>query len=206
MSPALRGECLGHPGGGIAYGLGVSGRESGSAREEPAALWRDEPVRIVPYDSGWPTRFEEERLLLECAIGDWAVGGIYHVGSTSVPRLQAKPVIDILVGVSSLRESRACFDPLAALSYMYAPYRNDEMHWFCKPDPTRRTHHLHLVPTGSRRFQDELAFRDHLRAHPDVAQEYGALKRCLAETFEHDREAYTDAKATFILATLRKAT
>jgi GrpB-like predicted nucleotidyltransferase (UPF0157 family) len=69
-----------------------------------------EPVRIVPYDPVWPERFEQERSALAAAIGDWAIGGIHHVGSTAVPGLEAKPVIDILVGVMSLEGSRACFD------------------------------------------------------------------------------------------------
>jgi GrpB-like predicted nucleotidyltransferase (UPF0157 family) len=79
------------------------------------------------------------------------------------------------------------------------------MHWFCKPDPARRTHHLHVVPVDSQRFRDELAFRDFLRGHGTVASEYGALKRALAKQFEHDREAYTAAKADFVQATLRRA-
>lgn len=174
----------------------------GSARDAGAS-WSDEPVRIVPYDPDWAPRFEQERTLLAGAIDEWAVGGIHHVGSTSVPGLQSKPVIDILIGVRSLEDSYACFDRLAGLDYLYAPYRTHEMHWFCKPDRSRRTHHLHLVPTISARFRDELAFRDYLRDHPDVAQEYGALKRRLAAKFEHDREAYTDAKADFISAILR---
>lgn len=107
----------------------------------------DEPIRLAPYDSSWPDRFAGERAALEGPIGPWATGGIHHVGSTAVPGLEAKPIIDILVGVDSLEASRACFDPLAELDYLYAPYRDDEMHWFCKPHPSRRTHHLHLVPT-----------------------------------------------------------
>jgi GrpB-like predicted nucleotidyltransferase (UPF0157 family) len=162
----------------------------------------DEPVRIAPYDPAWPDRFEEERALLTQAIGDWVVGGIHHVGSTAVPGLAAKPIIDILVGVAELDSSRACFEPLAQLDYLYAPYRPEEMHWFCKPDPSRRTHHLHLVPADSARFRDELAFRDHLRSHPETASEYTALKRELAERFEHDREAYTQAKDDFIRSIL----
>jgi GrpB-like predicted nucleotidyltransferase (UPF0157 family) len=162
----------------------------------------EEPVRIEPYDPSWPARFEEERAALADVLGDRAVGGVHHVGSTAVPGLDAKPVIDILVGVTDLASSRACIEPLAALGYLYAPYRTSEMHWFCKPEPARRTHHLHLVPTGSRRFREELAFRDHLRAHPEVAGEYGALKHRLAVRFEFDREAYTDAKEEFIRAVL----
>lgn len=158
----------------------------------------DEPIRLVPYDPTWPDRFAGERDALDDAIGPWATGGIHHVGSTAVPGLEAKPVIDILVGVDSLETSRACFDPLAKLGYLYAPYRTDEMHWFCKPHPTRRTHHLHLIPTDSRRFRDEIAFRDALRADPATAKEYESLKRDLAQRFADDREAYTDAKADFI--------
>lgn len=135
----------------------------------------DEPVQIVPYDPVWPRRFKEERAALAAAIGDWVVGGVHHVGSTAVPGLESKPIIDILVGVRDLEESRPCFDRLAALGYRYAPYRAGEMHWFCKPDPSRRTHHLHLVPADSPRFRDELTFRDYLRSHRAVAQEYGAL-------------------------------
>jgi GrpB-like predicted nucleotidyltransferase (UPF0157 family) len=163
-----------------------------------------QPVRIEPYDPAWPALFEEERVRLVEAIGRWAVGGIHHVGSTAVPGLDAKPVIDILVGVRDLEGSRSCFDPLARLGYLYAPYRASEMHWFCKPHPDRRTHHLHLVPAGSRRFRDELTFREHLRSHPATADEYRRLKRRLAARFEHDREAYTEAKTEFISATCRR--
>ena len=162
----------------------------------------DEPIRLVPYDPAWPGRFAEEQASMERAIGKWATGGIHHVGSTAVPGLEAKPIVDILAGVDSLEASRACFEPLGALGYLYAPYRVDEMHWFCKPHPSRRTHHLHLVPTGSNRFRDELAFRDRLRASSDVAGEYAALKRSLAERFAEDREAYTEAKADFIRCVL----
>ena len=85
-------------------------------------------MRIECYDPAWPARFEEERAALAGAIGDWAVGGIHHVGSTAVPGLDAKPVIDILVGVRTLNESRSCFDQLARLGYLYAPYRTAEGH------------------------------------------------------------------------------
>jgi GrpB-like predicted nucleotidyltransferase (UPF0157 family) len=165
----------------------------------------DEPVRLTPYDHAWPVRFELERAALLAAIGDWVVGGVHHVGSTSVPGLEAKPTIDILAGVRDLGDARSAFDRLAGLGYLYAPYRASEMHWFCKPDPSRRTHHLHLVPIGSTRFRDELAFRDYLRSHADVAEEYRVLKRSLAKEFEHDREAYTAAKAGFILGVLDRA-
>jgi len=165
----------------------------------------DQPVRIVPYDPAWPLAFQREREALRSAIGEWIHGGVHHVGSTSVPGLEAKPTIDILVGVHDLVSSRACFAPLAALDYQYAPYRVSEMHWFCKLDQRRRTHHLHLIPAGSPRFRAEIAFRDCLRGNAAIAAEYAALKRSLAVRFRNDREAYTDAKADFIGAVLERA-
>jgi len=170
--------------------------EGHEARADGGA--RQEPIRIARYDPAWPARFDEERSHLIEAIGAWATGGIHHVGSTAVPGLDAKPVIDILVGVGDLQTSRACFEVLERLSYLYAPYRGDEMHWFCKPHPSRRTHHLHLVPTDSRRFREELLFRDRLRTRADIAEAYSVLKCSLARRFERDREAYTTAKSAFI--------
>lgn len=164
---------------------------------------REQPVRLVPYDPSWPAEFEQERARLAEAIGDRVVDGIHHVGSTAVPGLEAKPTIDILVGVRNLEEARACFEPLARLGYRYAPYLPEQMHWFCKPDPLRRTHHLHLVPAGAERYRDELAFRDRLRSDPELAGEYAALKRRLAAEYENDREAYTKAKGDFIRRALR---
>jgi GrpB-like predicted nucleotidyltransferase (UPF0157 family) len=162
----------------------------------------DEPIQIAPYDPGWPARFEAERELLGVAIDAWVTGGIHHVGSTAVPGLAAKPTVDVLVGVESLEAARACFEPLGRLEYLYAPYLPEEMHWFCKPDPGRRRFHLHLAPTSSRRYRNELAFRDRLRADLSLAADYAALKHDLAISFPGDREAYTDAKAGFIRAAL----
>ena len=170
-----------------------------------AGEWEDEPIRLLAPDPSWELRFEQERAALAAAIGEWAPGGIHHVGSTAVPGLVAKPIVDILVGVESLPASRACFEPLAALEYLYAPYRAEEMHWFCKPHPARRTHHLHLAPTASDRFRDELAFRDLLRGDASVAADYAELKRRLAARFADDREAYTDGKAEFIATACARA-
>ncbi len=158
----------------------------------------DEVVRIAPYDPSWTAEFESELALLEQSIGAWATGGIHHVGSTAVPGLAAKPVIDILVGVRDLASSRDSFEELAKIGYRYVPYRTEEMHWFCKPNASHRTHHLHLVPTGSSRYRAELVFRDALRSQPDLAVDYANLKRSLAAEYEHDREGYTREKADFI--------
>jgi GrpB-like predicted nucleotidyltransferase (UPF0157 family) len=155
-------------------------------------------VHVAAYDPSWPAKFEAERADLQECIGPWVVGGIHHVGSTSVPGLPAKPVIDILVGVETLERSRPCIEKVASLGYLYWPYRSDVMHWLFKPHPARRTHHLHLVPVGSRRYLDELAFRDARRGDPALAGRYAALKRDLAARFREDREAYTQHKAPFV--------
>jgi GrpB-like predicted nucleotidyltransferase (UPF0157 family) len=158
----------------------------------------NEPVRVVAYDPHWPALFKHEAALLDEAIGSWITGGIHHVGSTSVPGLAAKPTIDIAVGVADLPTSRPCIDVLAELSYRYFPYRSEVMHWFCKPHQSRRTYHLHLIPTGSTRFRGEIVFRDYLRAHPHSAERYQRLKRRLARAHPHDREAYTRGKADLV--------
>jgi len=163
------------------------------------------PVEIVPYDAAWPTSFEMERARLLDAIRPWLAGPIEHIGSTAVLGLAAKPVVDIMAGVESLVASRPAIAVLETREYCYAPYRTDVMHWFCKPSPAFRTHHLHLVPVGSRRWIEQFAFRDYLRANPDAAMEYAALKWRLADAHRFDREAYTGAKAPFVERVLKAA-
>jgi GrpB-like predicted nucleotidyltransferase (UPF0157 family) len=158
----------------------------------------DAAIELVPYDSAWPTKFARERETLESLLAQWLVADIEHVGSTAVPRLVAKPVIDILAPVESLEASREVIQVVSAAGYMYYPYKAEEMHWFCKPTPAYRTHHLHVVPQNSERWRDNLAFRDALRRDPELAANYGQLKLELAQRFRHDREAYTEAKSSFI--------
>jgi GrpB-like predicted nucleotidyltransferase (UPF0157 family) len=158
----------------------------------------DAPVCIVPYDATWPEKFEAERALLARVLGDLVRGPIEHVGSTAVPDLAAKPIVDIMAGVKSLAASEPAKQRLAAHGYQYAPYEAELMHWFCKPSPAYRTHHLHLVPYGSELYRQRLEFRDRLRADPRLAAEYAALKRELARQNEWDREAYTNAKWPFV--------
>ena len=153
---------------------------------------------VVPYDRSWPGRFEEERARLAEIIAPWLAGPIEHVGSTAVPGLAAKPVIDVMAAVESLEASRPAIEALTRDGWCYFPYRPESMHWLCKPSPAARTHHLHLIPFGSPLWAERLAFRDHLRTHPDVAREYERLKRELAERYRFDREAYTDAKGAFV--------
>ena len=156
------------------------------------------PVEIVPYDPSWPKQFLEEQAVLRRALAPWLAGPIEHIGSTAIPGLAAKPVIDIMAAVRTLEDSRPAIQAAAQLGYCYAPYRPESEHWFCKPSPFFRTHHLHLVPLGSPQWYGPIAFRDYLREHSAVAAEYEALKRRLAREFQFDREAYTEAKHPFV--------
>jgi GrpB-like predicted nucleotidyltransferase (UPF0157 family) len=164
------------------------------------------PIEIVSYDGSWLARFADEREALVKVLRPWLSGPIEHVGSTAVPGLAAKPVIDIMAGVETLEASRAAIARLEASGYCYAPYKPEVMHWFCKPSPQLRTHHLHLVPVHSARWVECLRFRDALRADAELARAYAAVKIDLAARFGDDREAYTQAKAPFIRAVLAGAT
>jgi GrpB-like predicted nucleotidyltransferase (UPF0157 family) len=160
----------------------------------------NQPVRIVDYDPEWPNQFDLEKKRLLGAIGFWLVR-LEHIGSTSVPGLAAKPIIDILAGIPRLEDAIHCITPLRALGYVYVPDYEDEL-------PERRyfrlsVHgvsrvHLHLVETGSDFWKRHLLFRDYLRSHLDVAEEYAVLKRKLAEAYGFDRCGYTDSKSDFI--------
>jgi GrpB-like predicted nucleotidyltransferase (UPF0157 family) len=164
---------------------------------------KEAKIEVVPYSPAWPAQFASERVLLAAALGPWLAGSIEHIGSTAIPGLAAKPVIDIMAPVHDLAVSRAAIPAAEALGYVYLPYKPEAMHWFCKPSPAHRTHHLHLVPINSELWHARLAFRDALRHNPLLAAEYQTLKYRLAALYPADREAYTEAKAPFIESTLK---
>ena len=164
---------------------------------------KDAPIEIVPYSDDWPALFAAEKALLQVALKPWLVAQIEHIGSTAVLGLQAKPIIDIMVPVQDLESSIRAIEAAQAVGYCYYPYKPEQMHWFCKPSPAVRTHHLHLVPWQSRLWQERIAFRNALRMSPLLAQEYGNLKLSLAAQHRLDREAYTDAKSPFVEAVLK---
>lgn len=155
-------------------------------------------IEVVEYDPSWPVKFEAERALLAAALAPWLVGRIEHIGSTAVPNLAAKPVIDIMAPVHNMEESRTAIAAATRVGYVYHPYKAQVMHWFCKPSASHRTHHLHLVPFDSPLWHERLKFRDALRQNARLASEYAAFKKLLAEKYATDREAYTEAKEPFI--------
>ena len=155
-------------------------------------------IEVVPYRTEWPARFVEEAALLRAALSTWLVAAPEHIGSTAVPGLAAKPVIDIMIPVRTLAASRPAIEAAQRLGYCYAPYKAEEMHWFCKPSPDLRTHHLHLVEYGGVAWRERLAFRDALRESVDLMEAYRILKLELAALHPFDREAYTEGKSAFV--------
>jgi GrpB-like predicted nucleotidyltransferase (UPF0157 family) len=174
------------------------------SHEKTAKAVKDAPVKLEPYSGDWPALFAAEAAQLQAALAPWLVGVIEHIGSTAVPGLSAKPVIDIMAPVHSLAHAAPAIDALAALNYGYFPYKPTEMLWFCKPSPAHRTHHLHLVPAASPLWQQRLAFRDALRRDAALASEYERLKVRLAAAHALDREAYTEGKTAFIHRVLQR--
>ena len=169
------------------------------------------PILIVDYDPRWPQLYEEEKARIIAAIGRW-LADIQHVGSTAVPGLAAKPIIDIMPGLRSLDDTPRIIGPMRRLGYQYFPeYEDDlpERRYFRKPPGEAfrglGTHHVHVVETASDFWRRHIAFRDYLRAHPDAAAEYAALKRRLAAEYGADREGYTEAKSDFITAVEARA-
>jgi GrpB-like predicted nucleotidyltransferase (UPF0157 family) len=164
---------------------------------------RGEPVVLAPYDAAWPARFSTWRRQLSEALGGRA-RRIEHVGSTAVPGLPAKPVIDIQVSVADPTQE-ADYQP--ALVDLGLQLRSrDDRHRYFRPFPGRaRDVQVHVCRTGSRWEREHLMFCDYLRAHPRPCADYADLKRSAALRWADDRIAYTDAKGDLIRATLAAA-
>jgi GrpB-like predicted nucleotidyltransferase (UPF0157 family) len=157
-----------------------------------------ESVIILPYDPEWPTAFEWERLRLLSALGEAALA-IEHVGSTAVPGLAAKPVIDIMVAIADLTRAEDFVPALATVGYERRPLGDFPGRvYFRRFTGGIRTHHLSLSALDTDFWRDHLTFRDHLRAYPEAAREYGELKRALALEYGDDRLGYTEAKTSFV--------
>jgi GrpB-like predicted nucleotidyltransferase (UPF0157 family) len=162
-----------------------------------------DPIAIAAYDRAWPGRYEEMRARLEEALGPVAVR-IEHVGSTAIPGLAAKPVIDIQVSVADVDDEDAFKAPIEGLGFLLR-WVEPGHRYFRPPPGLPRDYQLHVCSVGSEWERVHLLFRDYLRAHPDVAARYEALKRELAARHTDGRVAYNDAKAPFIDATVKRA-
>ena len=153
---------------------------------------RSGEVRLVPYDDAWPACFVRERAQLAAALGPLA-GAIEHIGSTAVPGLPAKPVLDIAIQVTTFRDLPAIAKALASAGYeSKGEYGLPGRQFFTRGDPV--THHVHVVEAGSPHWAEWKGLRDHLRANAADREAYAAAKRDLAARFARDRASYTMGK------------
>lgn len=163
--------------------------------------WATEAIEIVDYDPRWPAGGEQEKRELQTLLARMCEGEVEHIGSTSVPGLPAKPILDLMARIDS-------FDHMEEIAAILAPFHwhyvspeldgREYRRFFVKVREGKRTAHLHLMLPGEPRWERQLSFRDRLRLNPHWKAEYARLKRSLASQFAHDREAYTEAKADFI--------
>jgi GrpB-like predicted nucleotidyltransferase (UPF0157 family) len=165
-------------------------------------------IVICDYDPSWPLKFAEERDRLLESAGP-TIGSIEHIGSTAVPGLAAKPIIDLLLGVRSLAEARRTLPvPLGDLGYRqmveYETWLPEEL-LFRRGMPGPWTHHVHVVEPESDRWYEYVAIRDYLRRHEHVAAAYGELKKALAVVFEEDIAGFREAKRPFLRAVMAQA-
>lgn len=159
-------------------------------------------VTVVPYDARWAGLFEEAAREIAAALRS-AILGVHHVGSTSVPGLCAKPILDILVAIASFEHGTELVPALSGLNYEFRPDEEiPDRHFLRRRRGDVRTHHLSLAEPASHYYRVTLAFRDALRADPHLASQYGALKLRLAERFPRDRQSYIDGKTAFIARVL----
>jgi GrpB-like predicted nucleotidyltransferase (UPF0157 family) len=165
------------------------------------------PIAVVDYDPNWPSLFEQEKDRILAALGEGVVQ-IEHIGSTSVPGLAAKPIIDIAVGVADFEEAQAYVPVVESLGYTYEPAFEAELperRFFWKGSPSLHTHHIHMAEPGSLEWIKPIVFRDYLREHSEEARQYQALKRDLAVRCGSDMEAYVKGKTEFVRFILSKA-
>ncbi len=167
-----------------------------------------EPMVIVDYDARWPVSFEREHRRIMAALPHTIVA-LEHIGSTAVPGLGAKPIVDILAGVAAASDFDASTHALQSIGYAYDPYPQFPERRFLRDGPMGvGPHHVHMTEYMSDFWQEKVLFRDWLRSQTQDAQAYLSLKRTLAARFGQDRdkyERYTDGKNDFIQAALARA-
>lgn len=161
----------------------------------------ESPIIIADYDLRWPALYAAEAARLRAAVGPW-LADLQHIGSTAVPGLAAKAIVDMMGALRRLLDARHVIPKLRELGYAYHPDLElllPERRYF-----DRAGFHLHVVETTSGFWIDHLRFRDLLRADAALAAEYAALKRRLAADHRHDRRAYTEGKSEFVKAALTR--
>jgi len=166
-----------------------------------------EEVALVPYDPRWPSLFEAERARLVRLLPTQFLD-VQHFGSTAIPGMPAKPIIDLLAGVESMAVADSLVEQLLNSGYTTSAEFNATLldrRWFMRWSNGRRTHHLHIVVFGGDEWRRRLRFRDMLRIDAELAHRYAFLKKELAAQHGIDREAYTRAKSEFVLSVVGDA-
>ncbi len=170
--------------------------------------WASERVEVAPYDPSWPHRAARHVARLHDLLDRWLVRPVEHVGSTAIPGLAAKPIVDLQAAVADLAATAAITEVLYAEGWSPVPPELDGRPWrrlYVLPQGDRRAAHLHLVAENSTRWHAQLAFRDALRADPSLVAAYARLKADLAGRHADDREAYSEGKASFVRRVLDAA-
>lgn len=176
---------------------------------EAVPAWAYEVADVKPYDPVWAVRGEREVASVAELLAERLVDGVEHIGSTSVPGLAAKPIVDVMASVTDPDAVVAAYAArLAELGWCFVPPELDQRSWrrfFVKPDASgrHREAHLHVIAAGDPRWRDQLDFRDALRGDGALVAEYAALKRGLAARHGHDRESYTEGKSAFVASVLK---
>ena len=167
----------------------------------------DQPITLVDPDPSWHEKFVAQQAALARLLRPWLAAPPEHIGSTAVPGLRAKPIVDILAQVVSLADAQAAVPILEHTGWLFWPEDPNRHYrlWFLRPTPETRSHHLYIMQHGHQEPRNLLLFRDALRADPVLRQEYAALKQRLVERYHSDRDAYTDAKTDFVQTVLRAA-
>lgn len=167
----------------------------------------DEPIHVSDYDPAWPGRFAGQRDQVSAVLAPWLAAPVEHIGSTSVPGLPAKPIIDMLAPVRSLAGAQDVVLPLREDGWVFWPEDPCRYYrlWFLRPRPEARTHHLQVIEHDHLQARALLAFRDALRADPGLRTSYADLKKQVAREHRDNRNAYTNAKADFVAGVVRAA-
>lgn len=166
----------------------------------------DRPIEIVNYNSHWIYLFENEKLIIKDALENYVIS-IEHIGSTAIPDLAAKPVIDIALGINNFEESKKLIPIIEKLGYNYEPEFEKALpnrRFFWKGTKENHTFHIHMAEVDSELWEKPIIFRDYLRKNPNEARRYGLLKKSLASRCGNDIECYINGKTEFIENILRK--
>jgi GrpB-like predicted nucleotidyltransferase (UPF0157 family) len=165
----------------------------------------DPAARIVDYEPAWPALADAELRRIEEALGEVAVR-FEHVGSTAVPGLAAKPILDLQLSVDAIQSRERYVEPLERIGYVFVPApESPDYHFFAKPPERPRTHHLHVCEAGSEHEFRHIAVRDFLRTYADEAARYAALKRQVVARHPQDRLAYIEGKDAYVTALEERA-